>query len=421
MKLLTKSTIYLIITSFVVFLISGVTVYFLMQGIISEEVDEKLADKKWEFNWELKDVKGFNNFVLPKDSTIEISPILKGKDLSVPLYGDTLIYNFLEDELLPHRYIRFSASYKNETRHVTIYRSLIETDDLIEGIIVSLLIVFLIMIVAISLLNAFGMSHVWKPFKNILEQIKIFDFRKNKEFTHVTTNIAEFVELNNELTKMTSKLTQDYLSLKEFSENASHEMQTPLAIIQSKLELLFQKEGIGDENLKAVNSAYQAANRLSRLHHELNLLTRIENHEYKDLEEIDLKTHIENHIENFSDILEIKNIELTTSLESSYKLNANAYLLEILISNLFNNAIKHNLAKDGKINIELKNNIFTISNTGNEPDQAPVKLFERFKKGKPGADSTGLGLALAKQICAFNNFKISYTYHNKLHILTVEM
>ena len=198
-------------------------------------------------------------------------------------------------------------------------------------------------------------------------------------------------------------------------------MQTPLAIIQSKLELLFQKDDIGDDNLKAVNSAYQAANRLSKLHHELNLLTRIENHEYKDLEEIDLKTHIENHIENFSDILEIKEIQLKKSIESSYKLSVNTYLLEILISNLFNNAIKHNFEKDGKINIELKDNIFTISNTGPEPDQTPEKLFERFKKGKPGTDSTGLGLALAKQICSFYNFNISYTFQNKLHILIVEM
>ena len=219
---------------------------------------------------------------------------------------------------------------------------------------------------------------------------------------------------------MTTKLTSDYLSLKEFSENASHEMQTPLAIIQSKLELLFQKQDIGEENLKAVNSAYQAVNRLSKLHHELNLLTRIENQEYRDLESIDLKSFLENQIENFSDILELKNIELNRSIVSDLKVNANTYLLEILFSNLFSNAIKHNLAKAGKINIELKEKTFTISNTGMEPEYALDSLFERFKKGKPGAESTGLGLALVKQICSVHGFNISYSFHNKLHILKLE-
>jgi len=419
MKLLTKSTIYFIVTSIAVFLVSGVTIYYLLQDLIREEIDDSLLDRKSEFYWELREAGGFDTIVLPKDSTIHIAgPVaISGKDLIT--FGDTLFYDFFDDERLPHRYIRFTASYNGEKRYVYIYQSLIETDDIVEGIIFSLLIVFIIMIAAISALNIFGMRHVWRPFNKILQQIKVFDFRKNRGFEAINADISEFNELNAELTKMTDKLTRDYFSLKEFSENASHEMQTPLAIIQSKLELLLQKQDIGDENLNAVNSALQAANRLSRLHHELNLITRIENQEYKDFEEIDIKAYVKKYIENFSDILDLKNIELKTSLHSGFKIKGNVYLIEILISNLFNNAVKHNLEQKGTIIIELDNGMLKIANTGPEPQHLPEALFERFKKGKPQSDSTGLGLSLVKQICTFHNFEIRYTFHDKQHILIV--
>lgn len=419
MKLLTKSTIYFILTTIIVFLISGVTVYFLMQNFIRSEIDESLLDKKSEFFAELREIKSFSNFVLSKDSTLIIGQPLNIKANSLPVFGDTLLNDVVENELTPHRYIKFLATINNESRYVTIYQSLIESEDIVEGIFFSLLIVFLIMILAISVLNIFGMRHVWQPFRKTLEQIKVFDFSKNKTFESVPSDITEFAELNAELKKMTTKLSQDYLSLKEFSENASHEMQTPLAIIQSKLELLFQKQ-IGDENLKVVSSAYQAANRLSKLHQELNLLTRIENQEYKDLQEIDIKLMIEKQIENFRDILELKSIKLNTSVHSTHKVKANEYLLGILFSNLFSNAIKHNLSENGTISIEFKEKTLTISNTGQEPENALESLFERFKKGQPGSESTGLGLALAKQICSVHNFGISYSYQDGMHNLKIE-
>lgn len=416
MRLLTKSSYYFIVTSIVIFLLSGITIYFLIDAIVEEDIDEYLDDQRKEVIWEIKKNNGFENFIIPKDSTVLIGPVLSKMVYQEPIYEDTLKFNTVDEEPIPMRKLTFTYAYNGEFRNIFIYRSLIESDDLIEGIIYSLLIVFAITVISIIGLNYLGMHKLWQPFRTILEQIKIFDFRTSDGFQQVNTDISEFVELNNELTKMTAKLTHDYFSLKEFSENASHEMQTPLAIIQAKLELLLQQKDLNEENLKAINSAYQAANRLSRLHHELNLLTRIENKEFTEKSSVALKPVLEQQLENFSDIIEMKELNLTTRFKADPVVPANAYLLEILFSNLINNAIKHNIAK-GEINIELNEDSFIISNSGVAPSDPPEMFFERFKKGKASSDSVGLGLSLVKQISLFHDLNITYSFTNQLHII----
>ncbi|KAA3614884.1 MAG: sensor histidine kinase [Calditrichaeota bacterium] len=415
MKLLTKSSLYFVVTSIVVFILSGVTIYFMLQSIILEEIDDLLTEQKEDVLWELHQLKGFENITIPKDSLVVIEPLKKPGTVKT-VFKDTLLLNLDEYELEPFRYIRFKATYKGDARLVTIYKSMIESDDLIEGIIYSLFIIIVFTLFAIIILNYFGMRGLWQPFHNILAQIKSFDFKKSGGFETVETETSEFKDLNKELVEMTNKLTRDYFALKEFSENASHEMQTPLAIIQSKLELIFQQKDINEENLKSLNSAYKAANRLSRLHSELNLLTRIENQEFKKDETLSLKKIILEQVENFEDIISLKGIKLQTSYNADPQIAGNAYLLETLLSNLFSNAIKHN-TNDGKISLVLNKNSFEISNSGPEPAMPTEILFERFRKGKPGQDSTGLGLALAKQICSVHEFEINYIYLNKLHTI----
>jgi len=420
MKLLTQSTIYLILTSLVVFLVSGILVLFLMQNLIRSEIDDDLIDAKWEFIWELERAKGFESIEINGDD-VKIGRKLSPQETFTPVFKDTSIIFFGEDEGEPFRALLFAASHQNDTRIVTLYHSFVETEDLATAILISLLSIFFIMIAAIAALNFYGMRHIWKPFKAILNHIKIFDFRQTGKFNSTETTINEFKELNRALALMTEKLKKDYLSVKEFSENASHEMQTPLAIIQSKLELLFQKEDLGEENIKAINSAYQATIRLSKLHSELNLLTRIENHEFKNFETINLKDLLGNQIENFADIFQHKNIDLRFDLTENPEIQGNYYLLETLSSNLFSNAIKHNLAVDGKIIIQLSTKYFTISNPGQKTNIAPSNLFERFKKGQSASStSTGLGLAIAKQICVYHNFEISYNYKQNLHTFIVK-
>ncbi len=426
MRLLTRSSIYFIIASLFVFLVSGSIIYFLLQTQIYEEVDEILARQKMLVRMDLEEKDNFNLYSLPRDSSIKFSGPLNIYPDITSVYSDTMMLplfdvNMEEDNKFddyqdpePYRLLKFSAKYGDEVRMITISQSLIETMDLIQGIIYSLMIVFVVMISVLFVVNYFSMKKLWLPFQKLLEQIRKFDFRSRRKFEAVKTDITEFQELNQELVKMTSKLTKDYFNLKEFSENASHEMQTPLAIIQTKLELLFQQKGQDEGRVKALNAAYQAVNRLSRLHHDLNLLIKIENQEYSRKDSLSLKELIEEQTENFSDIIEMKNLKFEADSAAGPVVQGSRYLLEIMFSNLFNNAIKHNV-ENGFIKAELGRDFIRISNSGLQPQASPELLFERFRKGNPAIGSTGLGLSIVKQICSIHGFEIQYTWQNGCH------
>ena len=432
MRLLTKSSIYFIAASLLIFIISGSIIYTLLQAQMYDEVDEMLYRQKVILRMDLEEKGSFASYDLPRDSSIIFSRPLNSAPDTVSVYSDTMMYPLFDVDMEeeeefdddedpePYRLLKFSAEYGGEVRQITIALSLIETEDLIQAIIYSLMIVFAVMIIVLFAVNYFSMKKLWRPFQVLLDQIQKFDFRSRKKFETVNTSITEFKELNEELVKMTSKLTKDYFNLKEFSENASHEMQTPLAIIQTKLELLFQNGGQDENGMKALNAAYQAVNRLSRLHHELNLLTKIENREYGLKESVQLKELLKMQIENFEDIIEMKNLRLKADLTSDPAVQGSRYLLEVMFSNLFNNAIKHNV-ENGFINIELEENLVRISNSGLEPKVSTDKLFERFRKGNPAAGSTGLGLAIIKQICQIHDFEIKYSFNKNCHILEISL
>ena len=219
---------------------------------------------------------------------------------------------------------------------------------------------------------------------------------------------------------MTNKIQGDYKSLKEFTENASHEIQTPLAIIKSKLELLIQQENFKEEQMQAIQSVYDAANRLSRLNQALILLTKIENHQFEKREQIDLTEVVKKHILNFKELIEAKEIRLNHTIEGDVKLKINPVLADVLISNLLTNAIKHNVEK-GEINLSLSKNELTVSNTGAELKINPLELFDRFKKDSVSSESLGLGLSIVKKICDSEKFTISYECLNKLHSLKIKL
>jgi signal transduction histidine kinase len=417
MRLLTKTSIYFFISTPFIFMIAGIFTYWFLQNVFAEEVDEELMNQKVLLQREFSRLESFQQFSPPPDSVIRIGRVTK--NTSYTEVKDTLIFSEAEQEYVPFRQMQFTAASQSDARVIKIRRSKVENEDLIEGVFFTILIIYLVMIAAFLSINFLIVKKMWLPFRKILDQINNFNFSSRLKFKPVETNIFEFNELNLELEKMTAKLTNDYFALKEFSENASHEMQTPLAIIQAKLELIFQQRDLSESNLKALNTVYQASQRLSKLHSALSLLTRIENLEFKERKEINLTMLVENQVENLSDIIEQKQLVLNVTLIKEKIIQGNLYLLEIMISNLISNAIKHNV-EHGTINIELNHKECSVSNTGVAPEMPVAALLERFRKGTASSESLGLGLSLVSEICKVHDFKLNYTYENSLHILTVE-
>ncbi|MDB5273255.1 MAG: histidine kinase [Chitinophagaceae bacterium] len=211
---------------------------------------------------------------------------------------------------------------------------------------------------------------------------------------------------------MTHRLKNDFYSLKEFTENTSHELQTPLTVIKSKLELLMQSDNLTDTQYKHLAASYDSTHKLGKLNDALGLLAKIENSQFEHTEEIDVNQLIENKLFNYKDILLTKSISLIKQLEGTARINMNPVLADILIENLINNSIKHNV-NGGKITIETDSHLFKISNTGEHLLVDPLILFQRFSKSN--SQSFGLGLSIVREICHQNNIVISYTYSNNWH------
>lgn len=232
------------------------------------------------------------------------------------------------------------------------------------------------------------------------------------------TNTHEFKELNQFLERMSNKALDDYRSLKEFSENASHELQTPLSIIRGKLELLLETD-IDEKQAALIESAQNSAQKLSVINQSLALLTKLENQEYQMDHKIDFSKLVENSIASFSELIEMKSIVLTTNIDADVYVNLNPVLADILFTNLISNAIRHNSVNGGSIDIRLSSSGLIVKNTG-DPLKIPAnELFKRFKKAKQSSESTGLGLAIVKQICDLSNFKVSYVYTGNLHVVEI--
>jgi len=220
------------------------------------------------------------------------------------------------------------------------------------------------------------------------------------------------------LTQLAAKAIKEYRSLKEFSENLSHELQTPVAVIKAKIELLLQKEFTDPELPANLQSIMNNADKLDKLNRTLILLTKLDASDLFPTQIILLSEKIERTLDNFSDAIQAKEITLHTSLQSKLEVEINENLLDILLSNLISNSIRHNFPK-GELSIEIKESVLIIKNNGKEPKQNPEKYFERFSSGEKSQNSLGLGLAIVKKICDMNEMGITYQFLNGLH--TIEL
>jgi signal transduction histidine kinase len=210
----------------------------------------------------------------------------------------------------------------------------------------------------------------------------------------------------------------DYQNLKEFIENISHEIQNPLAIIKSRIDLLQQNESIEKSQADLIQSIQGSAIRLSNLNKSLILLSKIDNNQFPEREKVDIGEYIDFHIENFEDIIQSKNISLNKNYKDPVIVLADPGLISILLLNLLKNSIFHNLTS-GTIEITTEAKTLTIVNSGKKLDINQEDLFKRFTKSSNRPDSLGLGLSIVKKICDYYQFGIKYSFENNLHIVTI--
>ena len=413
MKLLNKTGLYYFVLSLLIMVAGAFAFYLIVLRFADKDVTEKLYTQELKIKQKLSSIDSIpsNNWILSND--IRFKQIADTESIK-EITRDTVIHEEYDNENVPYRTLTFKAKTRHSAYAVTISQSLVESDDLIGGIVRDLFILILIYLVALILINYFISRRIWKPFHSTLARLHSFDVQRGEPLKTDATNIAEFKSLNEALEQMTAKIQSDYRNLKEFTENASHEIQTPLAIIRSKIELLLQTEGLSETQWNQLSAINEATDRLSRLNQSLLLLSKIENGQFNQSEIISLTSALKKHLDNFRELASVKKIQLQEEIEPDVTIRIHPYLLDILLSNLLMNAIRHN-TENGFIKIHLKKGEMTIQNAGAELSVAPEELFNRFKKGSAEQDSIGIGLSIVQKITSSNGMKIKYSYADRVH------
>lgn len=415
MNLIARITILFVFVSLIVFLIGG----FISLDIMIREVDfeqrrfliERLdrAERLIERRNPTDSIKWNKMVIVPMAELNEESQV----------FSDTLVMHSQLERLEPHLKLDVIKNIEGKSYLISLYDIVIEKDDIIDGLVESLVTMYLLLLAAVLIIALIASYFILRPFNNTLSVIRNFSLtERNQEVKFPKSRVSEFKRLNQFLTEMTDKVKSDYQALKEFSENASHELQTPLAILQGKLEVLMDADNLTEDQINQIGSAQNTVKRLSNLSNALSLLTKIENNEFKNVTEVNLSHTIRTMADEFKELIELKSINIKTNIQEDVIVNADKVLIELLLTNLINNAIRHNW-ENGNITLSLTTHYLEISNSGTPIEGDPSELFQRFKKSNQSESSLGLGLAIVQKVCDLYQYSIQYSYSAEQHLLKV--
>ncbi len=418
MKLIHKFILVYLVVTVIVLGIGGVLSYFIIQDELNTELKFRFLDRIDRVTYLLERGKDFDSKKLrgSGDRNLIIQQLPEKVEPSTAI-KDTMVWHERLQQMEPNLKVSAYRTVNDTSYFISTYGALVESDDITEAVVKILL-----WLLGMQVIGAIGVGFIvsgrlFKPFRKTLDRIRNFKLRDKQPITAEKTNVQEFDDLNLFVEEMTRKAVSDYRNLKEFAENASHELQTPLAIAQGKLELLTETE-LNEDQYQYVEATQRSIKKLSRLNESLGLLTKIENHEFTDSEDVNITKIIEENARAFEEFIDLNGLEVNTELEKDVTVRIHPVLADILWTNLFQNAIKHNV-EDGKIKIVLTHKKLQISNTGKPLNAEPEILFERFKKGEQSSNSIGLGLAIIKRIADQNNFGISYASEEGWHTIEV--
>jgi signal transduction histidine kinase len=268
------------------------------------------------------------------------------------------------------------------------------------------------------LINCFLLKRLWQPFYQSIHTISNYNLHKQQQLDLPETNIEEFTLLNNSLKTMVHGVEQDYLTLKEFTSNAAHEMQTPLAVISANTESLIQDEALLGTHHATISSIENAGKRLSRLNQSLLLLAKIESGRFQLDEKVDWDILIKQRLQELKDMTAAQKLQVTiNALPVSTVFHE--HLADILISNLLGNAIRYNV-ENGIIEVQLDEKGISVLNTADLPALDETKIFNRFyRHPQTKAEGSGLGLSIVQQVCKLAGYTFSYRYIGGMHVFTV--
>jgi len=417
MKLLTKSTLLIATLSLFLFFIMGVIFFQVLKNMSLSNLDRELGDLKEIVVDYLSDYDEMEVRSIPGIDSIWIQAVLEHAQTE-DVYEDTLMLDVKDEQFRTFRYLQFNYAKEDNLYLVKIYKSTTPTDKLVERVTLMITLMVILFLTGVFILNRFIFASLWRDFFEAIEKLKRFETTKEPVILG-DQDIEEFDELKQVLEVMTRRLSNDYKELKEYTDHTTHELQTPLAVIKSKTELLIQSQNLGEDEMKCLEAINTSVHQLSRLNSTLTLITRIENRQFTEKEEIGLTGLLEQHLELLQEYIELKGIRIEKDYQDQGRiLEMDQGLADLLVGNLLKNAIVHNL-EGGTIVLETRPGSLIIRNDGAPLAFSQEELFTRFVRDTRRSGNFGLGLSLVKKVCENYGFKINYTFDNQRHKFTV--
>ena len=423
MKLLNQSIKYATLPMLLIVSVWAVIFYFSIYREIKKSVDEGLDHYKRQIVYQAS----IDTLVLSRKdfdkSFYSICPIdaetaFRYKDR----YSDTIMLMQDADDPAPEpepaRLLTTAFELDGNYYELRVIHSMIEEDDLVKQLFINILWLLVLLFLTLALVNNYALQRLWKPFYKLLGGLKTYKLSDRREPPHISTDTTEFNDLQQAVSTLIQQNKAVYEQQKQFIGNASHELQTPLAITANKLELLAETGDLNDEQAQSIATLTESVNRLIRLNKSLLLLSKIENCQYMDVQDISINSLLSQELEMLEEIAGYRKISIEREENDELIMTIDPTLARIVISNLLRNALFHN-HRNGRVNILIDNDTLTICNSGKPEALDSSKIFLRFHKSDDSSNNSGLGLAIVKAICDLNKLYIHYTFSEKMHCFRI--
>lgn len=417
MKLLSYTYRKLALLLFLLMAVWGVLFYY---AIIDEVVDET-DDTLENYGEILMESALHDPSILETEGSLmsfyKFTPISEeeGRHYRQVFY-DATVYIELEDEDEPVRVMCIAFRMPDgQYYELKLMISILERDDMVEAMLWYLGALFLLFLICTSIGIQLVLKGVFRPLHRLLDWLHCIQPGKEVPPLDNPTKIREFRQLSDAALDMGNRSYKAYEEQKQFIENASHELQTPLAIVRGKVELLAESEGMTEQQMEQLDEIYATLGRAVKLNKSLLLLSRIENGQYTEMEDVSVDEILDELLPDLMDIYEHKQVRLIRKREEQpFIIRCNHSLAQILVSNLVKNSLLHN-REGGELQVLTTPTSLVIKNTGDVPLDGE-KLFRRFYHGMDGKkDSTGLGLAIARSIALSSSLKLTYEWQDGMH------
>ncbi len=415
MKLLQKTTGLYLILSVVIFAISIPVFYTIVERLWMIDMDESLLFQKEKIilgieKYDIKpqDIESFSIFLNHFDVGVEIQPsqetLCKGDFISTMQY-----YDEVRGHIEPFRILKTQIKINDHIYDLIISKDLVESEDLIMGIAAVQAILFFILLALIMMAITFYSKKVWRPFYSIIEQLKRIKINSVDDVIFYKTNVSEFRDLQISVDYLVRRNREIFNLQKEFTENASHEIQTPLSVIKNYTDILLSNPSITANELSCIEGINRNIRNVTNINKNLLLLSKIDNRQFENNDIVNLSQVLQNRCNLFEEEVNLMGKRFILTIEENVMITANVFLVNSLITNLIVNAIQHSKNEES-ISISLTNHLFVISNIATDNPLPVEKIFNRFYKHDTKSKGSGLGLAIVHKICKVLNYEIIYSF-----------